>query len=281
MTSIHHSRFTDSDLLVDRNYWATFKDPLISWHAELAPPAELGMDRVLDFTRRVLEAAEREEVMRVLEVPPAWRFERREGWTWYDFVRSRYEQLGEIHLFPSGGGPTHQPGGRFRLPARMAFYRGDDIVVEDVEDPGLLLRALHQTDEYVGRYSVSPIVIDGYSRTGEDWVRNYPPDKLHITLGLFTDIWFPRIVGLNAEEPPDDRPGLAHLYPARGRDGLMDNSAIARRHTPRLNRFIETLRDAVIGLGGTWGFDKAETHYNYRSMVHDGGINLDPPVADA
>jgi hypothetical protein len=59
---------------------------------------------------------------------------------------------------------------------------------------------------------------------------------------------------------------------------MMDNSALAARHTPRLNRFIETLRDAVLDLGGTW---RRYVHPSYESAVHDGGILLDYPAGNA
>jgi hypothetical protein len=59
----------------------------------------------------------------------------------------------------------------------------------------------------------------------------------------------------------------------------MDNSALAARHTPRLNRFIETLRDAILELGGTWG--EPDVHPSDRPMVHRGGILLDYPAASA
>jgi len=74
---------------------------------------------------------------------------------------------------------------------------------------------------------------------------------------------------------------LAHRewHPARSRDRLMDNSALSARHTPRLNRFIETLRDAVLELGGTWAAPEADP--SYQPMVHPGGILLDYSAAKA
>ena len=62
---------------------------------------------------------------------------------------------------------------------------------------------------------------------------------------------------------------------------MMDNSALAARHTPRLNRFIQTLRDAILELGGTWSFDRTDTDSRYLPMLHEGGVNLDYPAANA
>jgi hypothetical protein len=239
------------------------------------------MERVFDFTRRILEAAEQEGVMRVVESPSPWPFRLADGGTWFDSVRERFEQEGEIRLFPSGGGPIDEAGRRLRIPARLAYFKGDDVVEEEVEDCGRLLRELHQVEDYRGRYNTPPIRLSGYSRTGEDWVREHPPDKLWISLALETDIWFPRVIGLNAGDMLGNFPDSNPVHPARGRDGFMDNSTLAARHTPRLNRFIQTLREAILELGGSWGFDPMETDDRYLPMLHDGGINLDHPVATA
>lgn len=267
----------------DRNYWATYKDHLVRWMSELPPPAQLGIERVFDFARQILAAAEREQVMRVVEVHHPWPFKPDNGWTWLDHIRRLFEREGVVELFPKGG-PAPMPEGRLRLPARLAYYRGNRIVEEDVEDLGLLLRNLHspvpEEEGLRGRYSTTPIRLSGYSRSFEGSAPGKAPaeDGLHISLALQTDIWFPRVIGANVGD------GLGRLdegHPARGRDLLMDNSALASRHTPRLNRFIQTLRDAILALGGTWYFESKETHFRYLPMIYDGGINLDYPAANA
>lgn len=272
-------------LIADRNYWSTYKNWLIHWVGELPSPAELGMDRVFEFTRRALDAAAREQVMHVIETPTPWAFKRTENRTWFDYVRELFERKGDVVLFP-GGGPTRQIGGRLSLPARLAYYKGGRVIEEDVEDPGLLLKALHspdpRTEGDIGRYSTTPIWLHGDSRPDENNGPGRPSrDPLHVTLSLFTDIWFPRVIGLNVGDYLGRITDVTPAHPARGRDGLMDNSALAERHTPRLNRFIETLRQSVLELGGTWAFDPEETDSRYLPMLHEGGINLDHPAANA
>ena len=61
----------------------------------------------------------------------------------------------------------------------------------------------------------------------------------------------------------------------------MDNSALAARHTPRLNRFIETLRDAILELGGTWKLDRSGAYTPHLPALHDSGILLDYPAGSA
>lgn len=270
-------------MLSDRNYWATYKNPLVRWHGEMPPPADLGMERVFEFTHHILLVAEREQFMHVLESPRPYLFKSCAGQTWLGYVYERFKREGALTIFP-GGGPTHQRnGGRLRLPARLAYYRGTRIVEEDVEDPGLLLRELQHPDPVtngiIGRYSTPPFWLDGGAYAELNRAPGKPPiEPLHVSFGLFTDIWFPRVIGANAG---DGGGCLDEVHPARGRDLLMDNSSLAARHTPRLNRFIETLRDTILELGGTWSFDREETDSRYLPMLHDGGINLDPPVADA
>lgn len=265
-------------MLADRNYWATYNHQwLILWEADIPSAAELGIDHVWEFARHILTTAEEEQVMRVIQTPEPRLFEAREGWTWLDYVRERFERKGDVVLFP-GGGPTQRGGGRLRLPARLAYYKGESVVEEDVEDPGLLLQSL-QHPEGINKYSTTPIWLEGSARPDEDCAPGRAPrDRLYVTLGLFTDIWFPRVIGANVG---DGGGRLDEVHPSRGRDRLMDNSALAARHTPRLNRFVQTLRDAVLELGGTWSFDRKETDARYLPMLHDGGINLDYPAADA
>ena len=62
---------------------------------------------------------------------------------------------------------------------------------------------------------------------------------------------------------------------------MMDNSALAARHTPRLNRFIETLRDAILELGGQWKLDRSGAYTPHLPALHDGGILLDYPAGSA
>ena len=110
-----------------------------------------------------------------------------------------------------------------------------------------------------------------------------PPGKqaylrpVRVSIQLETDIWFPRVLGfLDREEESD---------PRRGPDDMYDNSALAARHTPRLNRFIASVREAALDLGAQWEleeFDEPGLHIHYIPMCHETGIALDlPPVARA
>jgi hypothetical protein len=219
-------------------------------------------------------------VMRVIESPSPWLFKPEAGRTWLDAMKEKFEQSGVVNLFP-GGGPTLQIGGRLRMPARLAYYRGDRIVEEDVEDLGRLLEAILPpepvTERIEWQYSTPAIDLDCSCRQ-QRGPAVPPRDPLTGSLGFHTDIWLPRVLGL---ELGDAGGRLDPVHPARGRDRMMDNSALAARHTPRLNRFIQTLREAVQDLGGTWEFGRGDGVPQYLPMLYEGGINLDYPAASA
>ncbi|HYV47873.1 MAG TPA: hypothetical protein VFA20_23600 [Myxococcaceae bacterium] len=264
----------------DRNYWATYRDSIAFWEGNLPPPAKLGMERVFEFARHILDTAEREQVMRVLGVPAPPSAKNCDELSWFEFFRARFEREGRLNLFPGYPSiPERFGGGRLRLPARLAYYQGDRIIEEEVEDVGDLEKAvvMARGDDPHGIRSTLPIVLGGDAREEEEEAPGRPPTRaLPLYVALYTDIWFPRVQGLRM----GDLSGRAdELHPARGRDRLMDNSALAARHTPRLNRFIETLRAAILELGGTW--DKPDVNPTYKSMIHAAGILLDYPAADA
>jgi len=264
-------------MLTDRNYWATYRDSNALWSGTLPPPLKLGVDRVFEFARHILETAEREQVMRVVGIPalPGAPNEL----TWFELTRARFEREGRLKLFPGHGSvPERFGGGLLALPARLAYFQRDRIVEEEVEDVGDLEKSvvMARGGDPEGIRSTLPIVLGGSAPDEEEEAPGRPPTReLPIYLGLSTDIWFPRVIGFRVGDDAGRDPEVRH--PARARDGLMDNSALAARHTPRLNRFIETLRDAVLELGGKW--DKPDADPSYKPMVHDGGILLDYPAA--
>jgi hypothetical protein len=83
---------------------------------------------------------------------------------------------------------------------------------------------------------------------------------VYISISIETDIWFPWVVGWFDEE--DDN-GMQ----------LRDNTLLAARHTPRLNRFLVDVRAAAKSLDSVWSHD-ATFSANYGSMVDDDGIRI-------
>jgi hypothetical protein len=267
-------------VVTDRNYWATYRQSITLWGGALPPPATLGVQRVFEFARHVLDAAEREQVMRVVLLPTRSATRKERAPTWFEHIHTRFEQRGHLKLFPHGADAWL--GDSLRQPARLAYYQGEQIVEEDIEDVGTLEKAVVSArggDPHSIR-STLPIVLGGGSPDEEGEAPGRPPTReFPIYLALYTDIWFPRVTGLDVGDHVGRDPKARH--PARGRDGLMDNSELAARHTPRLNRFIATLRDAILELGGTWKLDRSGAPHHHLPVLHDGGILLDHPSASA
>jgi len=270
-------------MLTDKNYWATYREPVAYWGGRLPPPGKLGVERVFELARHILDTAEREQVMRLIVVPDSPAASK-DGSTWLEIIRARFEREGRLKLFPGHGPPREWLGGRLSRLARLAYYQDDRIVEEDVEDVGNLEKSMvtaRGSDPERIKYT-EPIVLNGGAHNEPDQPLSpgRPPTReISISLSLYTDIWFPRVIGFRVGDDAGRDPEARH--PARARDGLMDNSALAVRHTPRLNRFIETLRDAILELGGTWELDRSGAQDEYLPVLHNGGILLGHPAGSA
>lgn len=198
------------------NHWGTYSSSIASWHIDF-PAALWGRWPVLlAFADAVFEAGRNEDVLRVDDVPPASE-------------RGR-------NLF-----------GCITPTALVGVF--GDAGVEDrrLADLGAELLRLRPELHHVPH--VPALAIDGpqfLDRSG----------PVYVSITTHTDIWFPRVVGINDD---DDE----HMW--------FDNLALARRHTPRLVRFLGAVRDAASALGGTWSHE-AVTNINYTELVTDNGI---------
>jgi len=111
-----------SSLATDRNYWATYRDPIAYWGGRLPPPTKLGMERVFEFARHILDTAEREQVLRVIGVPALSMAKNGDGPSWFELSRAWFEREGRLNLFPGYTSlPQRLGGGVLRLPARLAY----------------------------------------------------------------------------------------------------------------------------------------------------------------
>ena len=115
---------------------------------------------------------------------------------------------------------------------------------------GALLEHLHPgVDEDFAEYYmswVSPVTVWG--------TRDF------VQISLPTDAWFPRTLGLDPDDMPFTLPPPTH-----------DNEALARVHTPRLNRFLAIVKDAAEG----WELLEPEGIGKlYDDMVDEAGIRL-------
>ena len=213
-------------MVTDRNYWATYRDSIADWYGEFPPPGKLGVERVFEFARYILETAEREQVLRIIFVPGQSAPREGDVPSWLELVRAKFEEEGRLRLFP-GWGAEEWLGGQLRELARLAYYQGERIVEEDIEDVGDLEKSVvaARGGDPDGIRFTRPIMLDGWSYNEPDQplIPGRPPTReTSFSLSLYTDLWFPRVIGFRVGDDAGRDPEIRH--PARGRDGLMDNS---------------------------------------------------------
>ncbi|MGF1603723.1 MAG: hypothetical protein ACFCU8_17210 [Thermosynechococcaceae cyanobacterium] len=292
----------------NRNYWVSRDEyPLASWYASF-PDGPVEPRDYLTFLNEVLVEAEREEVLRVIQVSldsserqdypeKYWDYcAQSTELSYIEYTEQAFADTGKIialgQLEASGGS---RPYGTTRL----SYYETDGQVVEtEVENMGSLLQRLYpnevlerDSEEEWGNHEDYPyykatgsaILFSGKLGTSkETWAmfrawENLPesirePDDqpyvsaAYLGIHLYTDIWFPRVKGFL------ERMESSTEY---GDDYMFDNTELAQRHTPRLNRFLQSVKQLIKERGGDLAVDCSNFQDFYGSMCSDNGIILD------
>jgi hypothetical protein len=87
------------------------------------------------------------------------------------------------------------------------------------------------------------------------------PDAIRASVSTCSDIWLPW--------------SSARYEPDAESEDFADNTALARRHTPRLNEWLDRLGEGALGLGGTWALDRDTTDRDLLFQLDDHGVLLD------
>lgn len=145
---------------------------------------------------------------------------------------------------------------KWKTPSKIAYFtpNGNEIIEEEVNDLSSIPYNNSDEIEVSKIDSMPPVhIYGGIFRPNQ---RIVP----HFRIGLFTDIWFPVVQLWSPKSEP------------------YDNSMLASRHTPKLNRFIRDVRQAAKDVGATWYMmnDRYEiAHPAYLDYVAEDGIILD------
>jgi hypothetical protein len=296
-----------------KNYWVSREEyPFVTWSATF-PNGPIEPRDYLEFLKAVLAAAEQEEVLHVVKASlrkserkyypeQYWEYQFQPGGlTYIQYLEQVFAATGKsiaLEQLPSSG--NSWPYGTTRL----SYYETDGQLVEaEVEDIGALLRRLrpyeipdgvsekewltHEdyTDDDYDDYKAYGSALFFYGQLGSDetewaafkaWenlpagIRN-PEDEpyvreTYLTINLYTDIWFPRVKGFIE----NIRPLSPHIA---GR--MFDNQELALRHTPRLNRFLQSVKKLIEERGGHMDVDCSNFQEFYGSMCSEDGIILD------
>jgi hypothetical protein len=296
-----------------KNYWVCRKEnPLVTWIAKF-PARYVEPREFLDFVEAVLVAAEQEEVYRVLYVPsdarvckrwPRKYWEYRAdicGVPYAEFLEQAFNETGDLLSSELWSSPGWLEQYRVLAATRLSYYdRNGQVIEADVEDIGALLQQLRPLEEdmdpdidpserpyreeHINSYKAHGAALYFYGGPGSsltDWTlrkawEGIPPDKRDreskpsaysagLNIHLYTDIWFPW-VSCPLEYV---RYGYRHAVP------LFDNRELALRHTPRLNRFLNRVKQLIEQRGGSFKYDEDDITECYRPMISHEGIRLD------
>lgn len=281
---------------MSKNYWVIQdKYEFASWGVKFPLDTMNAPWEMLPFLQKVLEAAEREEVFRLVKAP--WQkgdldlyqdleyLARPEGPTYAQYIEQILVKTGKLIFFRQLSSITGLlPEYRIIAPARLSYYDiNGELRDEEVKDVGELLRQVRPTQDDLPDYwpelseqeileekksidksykSEGSAIFFGGNIVPKDSERDYGS---YLYINLYTDIWFPKVGGFLEDQPV--------LYEDRV---FYDNSELALRHTPRLNRFLASVRDLTLEIGGTWHVDKdKESTEAYDKQYNEDGIILD------
>jgi len=237
------------------NKWHTYSTEAFLWEIRL--PWRPHDPAYRNWQRQVLDSGEKHAVFRVRWVnehsPVDYRRDR-DGYLG-DFLDAHPEALSppsdpELRLFSSDVG--------MRGAARLAYVSTtDDICEHEV----LYLPDLPDLKTQFGQHMDDKPPLQFMSDLDDD-------GALLIWLLSYSTIWLPW--------PPND-----DLYDDLPDGALLDNRALAERHTPRLNAFLTDINNATEAVGGTMRLDLSDTWPEYVPLLTDHSVRMDRPAEPA
>jgi hypothetical protein len=273
---------------VKRNHWVVMNErDFAQWNIDFPKGAMLDPRELWDYLKQVMQIGHEEAVFSATQMPDPDITDKYVDVSWEYYV-TRVEQLLVAKT------PVHPLWGLkcCNAIARLSHYDLSGNVVESNVGYNLseLLCALRPDaaerrgaggfrwfDDYLGRRRAPcPIVFRGKSArkwTREDipslsseefYEHGYELQAAYISIRLPTDIWFPRVYGYMEDIERDKifqehedgsysliKPGPYDFYQ------WFDNRELALVHTPRLNRFLQRVRQWTVDCGGSWSIDRA------------------------
>lgn len=254
-----------------RNLFIQVEQPFATWIADLAAVVA-SPERVLDVVVAVLEAGERHEVF-VPVTAPLIGYERARDGDLGARLRRTFTDMLTVDAFAFTGAamlPDHASSSH--VTAKLAMYDTDDRLVERVvADLSVPLRESEPVTGSLGEgftRPFPPVRITGpklvYMPARDGYALASPARSTAIRIALHSDLWFPFVFG--------------SAHPLADHQRMFDNRALASRHTPRLNAFLQDVSRAVVSAGGRFSVDDDETGGNARNWLDEQGIHLDAPA---
>ncbi|MGB3205942.1 MAG: hypothetical protein WBB28_13210 [Crinalium sp.] len=253
--------------LKNRNYWATEKPgfSFASWEIILQYPSDKNsMNKLLNLYKKISEVGEENDIYRVIEKP--YKFEDLPTYKYANYLEKFF--LLENQLCSIGGGSFVE----FDRYSKIAYYDRDNNLKENyIKDVGSLMIEtrnidIEMTPDRFMRKTPPIYISEGYISD----VNNYSNhlDTINIYVDLYTDIWFPWLVGI-LENDDCATHSISHSVLSKA----YDNRELAHHHTPRLNKFLSEVYRLVLDYGGEW--EIGEEYSPYKKMFTEAGIIVD------
>lgn len=267
-----------------KNNWVTqLLKPFALW--ELSLPclsSPLDLEKVFAFTDAFEALGRTYEIFEILETREtniAGRFIKNEHNKYSDHIKEASKQAKRLSFFDFGlDVPLTKTGTKTRYPGKICYFTKTEITHKRVDDVGVLLGSLIEEEEVLDMFeedtykhlkpyyirSVAPVTLTGnapWMPIDSNEYRSIP----NIGIQLFTDIWFPWVVGYFSDRK------------ARKQSELFDNRQLSQYHTTRLNHFLADAKKLTLEYGGTWECIKGENELQesmYIDMIYETGINL-------
>lgn len=240
------------------NRWTISKNGYATWVASLPTISTISdIERLLAFARGVVDVGKQEDIFNIAEVPPPAPFRASDGYDYADYMEATFRKTQVLYFFKI----SHLISEGLQIPTRVAYYNLEgDVEEKPINNLTALLRHL-RPELFLQWAEISPISISGGTIILDE-IR--ARDEINLFFSIHTDIWFPKVRGSFDDEDRVDSDDL---------DSMFDNSELALRHTPRLNRFLSRVRQLTYDMNGTWGI--LEPSEIYKSIITETGINLD------
>jgi hypothetical protein len=254
---------------IKKNHWVCRRnDSFAEWQVTF-PKEHMTSDwEVFQFMSQVYEAGEAEAVYHVLRVEGDPVFQAAINSSFIQYLEKALRSSGKYIGFKCSSSTARRDieDSGFLVTARLSYYaENGEIIESEVGDVGKLLMRLRPDmldDERDCMSAFFPISM--YGQKGGLYKDGTP---YQTCLGIYTrtNVWFPKVRGF---------PGEPWQW--------YDNSELALRHTPRLNRFLRRVKELTLEYGGRWELsDDQKDSISYWPMLSEDGIALDRDVLDS
>lgn len=250
-----------------KNYWIT-GDHYGEWYSRFDLPPEADRLKFLEeLTRGFIEVCGQEDIHRVMEagVSPSQAAE-----SYLDSLKEIAIRTGEYPLLGNISTRDQTSINQSTFSTRICYYNREGYLEErDTQHIGQLLRELRpevMEERPSFAYYPQPVGFIGSRIPLKGIPQSEVFRDIGISIVLRSDIWFPQVVGY-LEDYIYDEESLG--------SGKYDNRELALCHTPRLNHFLQKLRQLTLKLDGTWEVDTADIDYPYSDLLTETGILLE------